>query len=325
MLLGCVGSDVFLCEGDAGCQQGDVSGVCQASGYCSFPDDECPSGQRYGAHAGGELADTCVEPELLTGDPSTSTADAGPDAGPDTDPPVTSTTSSPTTGVDGPVTTEPVDASDTLPGSSTSGMSDDDPGTSAGGIVCWVDDFEDGSIDPMWCPDLEPGILLDEPSGHLRFALDPMQWGIGDDGVGLVTTCETFSLAGAEAAAELIAVPAVSPYTEVFVEMGTEELGLGLAVQNAELYAFVWNGGDYDGVTWQPYVPEAQRWLRVRGDEEGLHAEHSHDGMTWVHVYTRPADLVGLEGTATLGVWGEMVPLGADEARFEIFELCTQP
>ena len=72
MILGCLGTDAFLCESDEACQQGGVSGLCQPSGYCSFPDDECASGHRYGAHAGGSLSGTCVELELLTGDTGTS-------------------------------------------------------------------------------------------------------------------------------------------------------------------------------------------------------------------------------------------------------------
>jgi hypothetical protein len=38
----------------------DRGGVCQPTGFCSFPDPSCESGQRYGAHAGERLAERCV-------------------------------------------------------------------------------------------------------------------------------------------------------------------------------------------------------------------------------------------------------------------------
>ncbi len=50
----------FPCSSDEQCTRGGATGVCQAAGYCSFPDDGCESGQRYGDLAPGDLAGTCV-------------------------------------------------------------------------------------------------------------------------------------------------------------------------------------------------------------------------------------------------------------------------
>lgn len=36
--------------------------MCQLSGACSFPDPQCPSGQRYGEHSSPSLAGSCVDP-----------------------------------------------------------------------------------------------------------------------------------------------------------------------------------------------------------------------------------------------------------------------
>lgn len=58
LLLGCGGS-AFACQDDAQCVGTGGPGLCQASGHCSFPDAECPSGQRYGEHS-GTLAGDCV-------------------------------------------------------------------------------------------------------------------------------------------------------------------------------------------------------------------------------------------------------------------------
>ena len=46
------------------------AGWCEADGYCSFEDGDCPSGRRYGELAPADVAGTCVDPAATTG-PST--------------------------------------------------------------------------------------------------------------------------------------------------------------------------------------------------------------------------------------------------------------
>lgn len=50
---------LFPCAADSDCEDGGNGGVCQPEGVCSFPDDTCPSGHRFGAHSGG-LSNECV-------------------------------------------------------------------------------------------------------------------------------------------------------------------------------------------------------------------------------------------------------------------------
>jgi hypothetical protein len=57
----CGGALGFVCGDDADCADGSRAGTCEPTGACSFPDDECPSGSRYGAHAGNGLAGECVD------------------------------------------------------------------------------------------------------------------------------------------------------------------------------------------------------------------------------------------------------------------------
>ena len=60
--LGC-SSNAFECTAVSQCNGDAADALCQPTGYCSFPDEQCPSGQRYGALAGGGLANACVEPQ----------------------------------------------------------------------------------------------------------------------------------------------------------------------------------------------------------------------------------------------------------------------
>lgn len=58
---GCSSPSEFTCTSDEACSREGVTGVCQSSGYCSFPDDSCPSRQRYVEHAAEELLEACVD------------------------------------------------------------------------------------------------------------------------------------------------------------------------------------------------------------------------------------------------------------------------
>jgi len=55
--LGCNASGAFACETNSQCGDG---GLCQSTGYCSFDDDECESGQAYGGAAPPGVAGKCV-------------------------------------------------------------------------------------------------------------------------------------------------------------------------------------------------------------------------------------------------------------------------
>lgn len=97
----------FPCDADEQCSRDGAAGLCQASGYCSFPDASCDSNQRYGDLAPGELAGTCVPVEA---------AGSGTDDPTDDDPTpgVTTVEQDTTVGLDGSSTVgSTVDPSDT--------------------------------------------------------------------------------------------------------------------------------------------------------------------------------------------------------------------
>jgi cysteine-rich repeat protein len=82
----CSQLETFECGSSDQCMSDVVAGVCQADGWCSFPDEACGSGQRYGELAGDGLAGECVPADVDTeGPPDTNTSGT------------TSTTTSPVT------------------------------------------------------------------------------------------------------------------------------------------------------------------------------------------------------------------------------------
>jgi hypothetical protein len=66
----CQGGSYFVCNDDGDCAGQGSEGVCEPLGACSFPDTECPSGQRYGESSQPSLAGECV----AAGESTTTTA-----------------------------------------------------------------------------------------------------------------------------------------------------------------------------------------------------------------------------------------------------------
>lgn len=58
----CLRPSVFTCDSNANCISQGVQGVCEPTGFCSYPSGDCDSGQRYDEFAGDGLAGTCAEP-----------------------------------------------------------------------------------------------------------------------------------------------------------------------------------------------------------------------------------------------------------------------
>ncbi len=123
-LGGCTPDKGFQCAGDDGCQSDGVAGTCESIGYCSFPDDTCPSGRRYGELAEG-LSGVCVD------DPSQATS------GTTTEDPTSSTSSS---------TTDPGESSGPVPAVCGDGVADD-------GEACDGTDLREQSCADLGLPD----------------------------------------------------------------------------------------------------------------------------------------------------------------------------
>lgn len=190
-LAGGCADEVFRCESATQCRNNGEDGTCQPNGFCSFPDDDCPSGLRYGAEAPDGLANICVEPEdvagtdgvttqCATGECSDSdlsstapTTSAGSTVG-DTD---TTTSGLPTTD---PGATDPSETSATSATSEASAGSEGSASESTGppnDCPQIVDEFDDGMLnDLIWTLVNAPAVS--EASGTIRFAVDPQIGGM---------------------------------------------------------------------------------------------------------------------------------------------------
>lgn len=55
------------CDTAADCAVASVSGTCESTGFCSYPDVTCVGGQRYSPGAGDNLSNTCVGGDVACG------------------------------------------------------------------------------------------------------------------------------------------------------------------------------------------------------------------------------------------------------------------
>lgn len=102
-MAACGSDPLFRCADDTVCSDG---GICEPEGFCSFPDDSCPSGRRFGDLAEAGLANACV-PERGDTDVGSEASGTGPS-------PTTSgaTGSSSATGSEGDVSSGPGDTTE---------------------------------------------------------------------------------------------------------------------------------------------------------------------------------------------------------------------
>jgi hypothetical protein len=238
-LPGCT-AGAFACVDDASCS----GGVCQGSGYCSFADADCGSGQRYGEHAPAELAGACVVP----GSESSGTSSVG-----------TSTSVEPITTLEG---TAPGEASATGEASasddSSSGAATTDPAatmtspsetsmttgdsTTSGGpdpADCVVEEFDDDTLDGwyLWADD---GVTSGVSGGqlHLGFAAEPNNTGLGRDTVGI---------AGRVFDVEVVAGPQAASHAQLSITVSRpDDVAHMLVLETGTLAMLRWDGMNSD-------------------------------------------------------------------------------
>jgi alpha-tubulin suppressor-like RCC1 family protein len=62
LVQACSKTNPYHCTSSDQCVHGGAAGTCEAAGYCSFADPDCPSGSRFEANAGDGLGGQCTTP-----------------------------------------------------------------------------------------------------------------------------------------------------------------------------------------------------------------------------------------------------------------------
>ncbi len=184
--------EAFFCTDDDQCMQDGAAGICQPNDLCSFPSEDCASGQAYGKFS-GTFAGRCVGADGASG---STAADSGTEAIP-TEPSseessTTSTTGSVTaaTTTVG-VTTDAAESSSSSTGSSTGS----DTGLPQNGSVCQTnEDCASGACYASILGSVCGECLSDDDCEYgctPPYPLDPsQQWALCNDGE-LGDSCES--------------------------------------------------------------------------------------------------------------------------------------
>lgn len=256
-IAGCGSAGAFACNDDPSCS----GGTCQPSGYCSFPDGECASGQRYGAHAPADLADACVED------------DDGEEVGETTGTAATSISTSSTSGV----TASSTDTGEVSVGSevSLSSTSADTSSTTDTGVddFCMIEEFDDEVLEgwTVWMDEPVATVVAD---GAFTVVLPmiPGYAGLDPDTVGVANG--TFDV-------QLREAPSQVSGTQVFLGIGTDSESYLLLLEEGMLvvrHDYIDGYENLFAVSWQP----EDLFLRIRVEDGVLGFSRSNDGETYL-------------------------------------------
>jgi hypothetical protein len=317
---GCEITGAFACSDDEQCRSGAVDGACQANGYCSFPDESCATGHRFGDAAPDGVANTCVEPVEDTGTTTTTT-------GSDDDPLPPGTTGPADDGMPPPMTTNPaVDSSTSVSYDGTTTDFDPDTGivsegsTTDEGPECSevvVDDFDGELLSGMWTTLLPMmGAAIGVADGQLQISIDP-----SPETVAAAVTTNIGPVAGGSVRVLISEFDAENP------------LNAGFSLSNGvcELRIYIDDGGfvlasaTQDDMTTPlgegPMIMGPPLWLQLSQDDDGeIDFEWSSDGMWWEKIArTYCEDMTG-ELELNIGAWGQLALPGLQT--FDRVEAC---
>ncbi len=288
-LLCACGAKGFVCEQDDQCGGG---GTCQSVGYCSFPDDTCDSGQRFGDHS-GSVSDECVAVETMTETTAATTSPPG-------------TTTVPMTSDGGESTTTSVGETSTEESSTTG------PPLPACSLT-YVDVFDGDALSEDWFVTGDQ-TLIAVGGGAVTMTVSASP---GVEYVQLVLQVASgLDLSDGWVRVEISGVPnelrkqgTLTLSTDDGSYLWLAESGIRPTAPDAMLPGL----GDWD--------PVAHRWLQMRGDAGELIFEFSEDAITWNEASRVPAPgLVDAGLRLTAGHYEDSMTTA--EFVVETFEAC---
>jgi hypothetical protein len=303
----CRSSGAYVCESDSQCVADGVAGICAPPGFCAFPNENCPSGHRFGAHA-GSLAHACV-PESDASSSATST---------ETGVGEEHASSEGSEGSQG-STTGDVDVDGDGDDTGTSSVTGDAE-SSTGGPSCtplWEDDLTAGT---NWIASTGPQVELAFGSEGLLITPDA-----STAGYGLVRWMDTVPVdvqITVHLAQVLEAVNVAE--TMVLIEDSDATNRLVFFVSGIHLNMHARIAGE--GVLEQGpvYDPEAHRFLRIRNVAGAVWFGASPDGVNYTELWSTEGLSAGAEPlhvSLAAGIWDVSDgPIG--QARFAAASAC---
>jgi hypothetical protein len=281
----CLPYGAFFCTEDVQCRHDGAVGTCEAVGFCSFSDDACPSGRRFGELAEGALASACVG-QADEGDESGASGSTGdsegrtpslPDHPSSTDADTNDTPFEGESTGGGWASTgeESMESESSEGGGSESGEDDSDCGFFV------LDEFEGSVIDGSWTQTKPPGAVIAQQGGQLELGIPA-----SPASNIIVTRALEHSMAGGYLRAHL---------TEIASSNSAASSGIVVGVAGCDLMLYA-HEGMLRAVRVSPSLGAVQvgsetlsgelpQWLQLRQDADGmLHFERSLDGVQWVEV-----------------------------------------
>jgi hypothetical protein len=308
----CRSSGAFVCESDSQCVADGVAGICAPPGFCAFPSENCPSGHRFGAHA-GSLAHACVqEPDASSS--ATSTETGGQEHA----------SSEGSEGSQG-STTGDVDDTGT---SSVTGDVDDtgtssvtgDTESSTGGPSCtplWEDDLTAGT---NWIASPGPQVELSFGLGGLLITPDASTAGYGQ--VRWMNTIPVDVQITVHLAQVLEAVDVAETMVLIEDPEATNRLVFFVSGIHLNMHARVAGEGILE--PGPVYDPEAHRFLRIRNVAGAAWFGASADGVRYTELWSTEGLSAGVEPlhvSLAAGIWDVSDdPIG--QARFAAASAC---
>lgn len=278
-------NESFECAADSHCERDGVAGFCESVGHCSFPDEDCETGRRFGELA-GTLSNMCVPPseEATTGSvSSTGSAESSSSASP------------------GSTTDLPGATTEQDPSSSSGGQDESSSGTpmSSDCNILFEDTFAGDALAETWSVIGEPPTVS---AGALRYFIEP-ESAAGYPSVSVLAGTP-LNLSDGWVTANLEAVPQIlrTQGTLIFDIDGYESMVL---YEAGGIRVFVDNESLEDTGTTAPWVRFALESTPVGND---LAFYESEDGEDWVEVaraVSIPADPTAVRVSVRAGAYDD--------------------
>lgn len=181
ILGACTESGAFVCSGDDSCGSG---GICEADGWCSFADEECNSGRRYGSESGAQSGQCVVSMDMGTSSGGVVTTGAHGE----------------TSSTDAPTSSPP--SSGSTSGATSDAATGEDESSSGGGIdTC---EPPKGCTAEMFCELVDPDWLS---IGELRYGEGTLILDSAEDASNYLYSSEPFDLREATVTQRVAVLP----------------------------------------------------------------------------------------------------------------------